>query len=120
MLATCGWWALVVIGRWFDLGEALLIAWFLFIPLGPVLSAVIVTAPRFRGTQMKAPALAAAIIPPPLIILVGIVDTSSESGAVLPLVFSLVTVLAGVVAGWGLTEMVVLSQDPELDGEPLG
>jgi hypothetical protein len=63
VLATSGWLALVLIGCWLEPRESFLIAWFLFVPLGPVLSAVIVTAPQFRGTEMKAPAMAAAIVP---------------------------------------------------------
>jgi hypothetical protein len=111
VLATCGWWALVLIGRWFEPGESFLIAWFLYVPLGPVLSAVIVTAPRFRGTEMKAPAMAAAIISP--FVVLGITGSSSDSGAFLPAIFILVMVLVGLITGWGVSEMVALSQDPE-------
>jgi hypothetical protein len=117
ILATCGWLTLLRIGRWFEPGESFLSAWFLFVPIAPILSAVTVTAPRFRGTEMKAPALAAAIVPPPLIVVVGILDSPSDSGAFLPLIFALGMVLVGVITGWGVSEMVALSQEVEPERE---
>jgi hypothetical protein len=110
VLATCSWWALVLIGRWFEPGESFLMAWFLFVPLGPVLSAVIVTAPRFRGTDegacdgggdhfaVRGPRNGGW--------LVGFRSTLASH-------FTLVMVLVGVVSGWGVSEMVALSQEPE-------
>ena len=34
VLASGGWWTLVLIGQWFEPGESFLVAWFPFVPLG--------------------------------------------------------------------------------------
>ena len=115
ILAGIGWWAAITVPARFEVG-----AWYVLLAItlflvGPFVIAALVSFPRFRGSEMKLPAIVAGAGGPFLVWLIALdwetPDKTPQKLLAIPLF--LVLALVGALLGWALAATVEATQDQE-------